>query len=985
MERDLIYYFNKNTFIRRTLGEIQSDFNMSFVIDGTKDSDKVIVRSFDPQEIEPMTIVWHGRTNTWWVATHDKVERYVNEDDTFIYTHTLDLLGAIELTNARDLTDCGFNENTYSIGQFINRLFQLSSFEYNIEISSVLLLSKKVDFVKTFENYTLLAALREFLSAYNCCAKLTFVQNYSSGNIIIDHAILHIISKAGNYSLEQHDESEFYGVKEIRAIDKDNYGTTVVSNAENVISTQFKTFPSAGNVKLSGTEWDIRANTAVLRLPSNVFKGNWIKLTKHSGSFKLVGYVGNFSFESQYITPTLGEEDIDIALRGFIDLVKAADDREYGDGRFFNPFYQALQNDKDLIAEINAASTITLYNGNKLVPYYGANNDQVGEIIIEKGDNVPYLAKARSVAHNLDGLRELVFCDKETKNLLPKTWQGIQWERGSNIISGFEMFFDSGDASSITKNIAVDNFMYTDLQKDNTYELFVFENSYGLVGIKLDDSLVIRFKDLLVKVNYVPMTDLKVKIDNTRDKKDIQLYNQNGRLTDCVALSKLLNSYAKEISSDSITKYGTYYNYNEVPKVSSIVWFGNDPYVISNVSLTFTQNEKSDNDYGYFIDAEFTMSKYVSTKSLMVNPNTNIRDYGIPQNFNVKRKQVYRDYYELTYGHYEDANQETPYLPKENVFNFGHTTNENDSFIGIIKLGYNSQIEGSYRWYYQLETTNYYLNKMFYVVLDFNDNNIIGYGSQNVFSGFDISRIFRNLTDIVNTPISYTDNLGRVENIEILLCTREQTIDIYNAYQVQEQGAAYTGSLYNYSVFIPQDIYSGAENNHTIKITENGYRKDALEIPVFEYACQINDTNDVFIGDNILTQHENCLYFYTYVIGNNLTQDNILDTQSIQAIQSPVGFRVNNGVDIQYDPTYNALRVRIYATQTYYINDDSWNNANQQAFTLGSDYAIFRHALNLNTMEEIVDLVFIAKKVPFDHLTLDKQILTLEINHYKLN
>ena len=35
----------------------------------------------------------------------------------------------------------------------------------------------------------------------------------------------------------------------------------------------------------------------------------------------------------------------------------------------------------------------------------------------------------------------------------------------------------------------------------------------------------------------------------------------------------------------------------------------------------------------------------------------NGRDYGIPQNFNVKRKQLYRDYYELAYQTFDSANQ----------------------------------------------------------------------------------------------------------------------------------------------------------------------------------------------------------------------------------------------------------------------------------------------------------------------------------------
>ena len=118
MEQDLVYLFDKTTKLRSILGEIQSDFNIGLTIDGSKDSCSVIVHNFDGAEIEPYTILWHEKTNTWWVVSSDKVERYQNEQG-FVYIHELELLGAIELLNARDLTDCGFNDNTYTVFQFI--------------------------------------------------------------------------------------------------------------------------------------------------------------------------------------------------------------------------------------------------------------------------------------------------------------------------------------------------------------------------------------------------------------------------------------------------------------------------------------------------------------------------------------------------------------------------------------------------------------------------------------------------------------------------------------------------------------------------------------------------------------------------------------------------------------------------------------------------------------------------------------------------
>ena len=70
----------------------------------------------------------------------------------------------------------------------------------------------------------------------------------------------------------------------------------------------------------------------------------------------------------------------------------------------------------------------------------------------------------------------------------------------------------------------------------------------------------------------------------------------------------------------------------------------NEYYVINNISIDFYINEQTEpygsswgidkeNDrIGYYMTAEVSMSKKVATKSLITNPNTNIRDYGIPQN-----------------------------------------------------------------------------------------------------------------------------------------------------------------------------------------------------------------------------------------------------------------------------------------------------------------------------------------------------------------
>ena len=210
---------------------------------------------------------------------------------------------------------------------------------------------------------------------------------------------------------------------------------------------------------------------------------------------------------------------------------------------------------------------------------------------------------------------------------------------------------------------------------------------------------------------------------------------------------------------------------------------------------------------------------------------------------------------------------------------------------------------------------------------------------------------------------------------------------VYDAYKEDVGGTSYAGDLDNYSVFIDQYIYD--EIDPSIVIEETYYNKDALEVPVFEYACQIDDSDDVIIGDNILKQYQKqtsgaFIYFYTYVEGDNLTQENCIDSQEIQGLTSPLRYRVFNGVNVEYDDAYEkVLKVTLYNAQIYDILEQTWSNGTQQDFTIGKDYAIFRHAYNLGTGEHIVDLMFIAKKVPSSNI-LNNNLLTLFINHYKL-
>lgn len=949
--RDVVYYFDKlSPYARHELGEIQVDFNMSLTIDGTKDSTKIVVRSFNGQEVEPYTILKHEKTNTWWVAINDNVQRYANESG-FVYVHTIQCNGARELLNARDLTDIGFNSNRYTIAQFLERLVKLSKWDFpnvsfvygnNIEYYNY------VSFVKTFENYTLLSAIREFLDAYNCDFKLTFDQ-YANGRLY--NAYITIIPKTGNVDLHILEEDEFKDVREIKKIDKNNFGTTVVSNAENVISSVAKTYPSQGSVRLSASEYKITAENACLRLPSNVYKVNWLKMY-YNVCFRIWDTFGNNQpVSTEFYIFVSNKDQIDNFANTFEHELRTWLSRSES---WYQSVISAFNSQLSTIIEkVKQVGVVTFYEGNSLNPV---------DATIVQGSNVPYIP----IFNMFEGNKQVILTDKDTRNCLPLKKQGIYWTRGSDLIQGFDFL---GKNSLNGSNVLVwdTTFNYTSTDyRENTSVFFQTTQDNDVISLEVKQSQTIAVKDISFACNYIPMSDLKIEIDNQRSTKDIQLYNQNGRLVDSVALSKILNSYSREISSNKITKYMTYYDFASIPKAGQMVKINNELYVINNVSIDFYANE---ND-SYYMPCEFNLCKYVSTKSLMVNPNTNIRDYGIPQNFNVKRKQLYRDYLEFDYT--QDSNADGIFYCKTIPLNFDTFGYTPTNHIVAFECEYENQVDGSRFWDYQLETTIYKLDKMQIELLDFKDNNIIGYGSQNTHSAFQVSRIFRGLLDTINTPISYVDENGEVKGFTLCWATQSQIETAWEEYKISEGYAGNTDyDLSNFSVFVPAFIPGSLEQCDMI-LNEDDYYKDATEVPVFEYVFQIGDSDNVLIGDKILDNVKNTdfpthniVWFYGFVQANagTLNQNNAL----INSKDVINGFLEDMVIidDLYDDELYFQL-----------VNTQITPTANK-------DYAIYRIEYDLTMNTELQrQLVMVLKNVPSSAI-IDGEI-RLYKNKYKL-
>lgn len=877
-EKDLIYIVSKRNNVISEFGEIQSSFNMNFVLDGTKDSALFQIVSYYDYELQPYTILSHSTTNTWWVVSQDKVERHQN-DVGFYYVHNVQVLGAIELLNARDLTDCGFRSNKYTMDQFVKRLFKMSNFEYSVQVNWGYADSTTVvKYLKTFENYTLLSALREFLNGYNLYATMTFSTQIVGHTRRVYRANIYIKNKCGDSSLSDWEINDFEDINETKTIGKDSHGSIVVSNAENVVSSKKITYPTVGVAKLQSDSYTITADNCFIRLPTPVYKATKLRLVASKVGFEVVVSGSVIPIVDYFDVKSHAYDDYNVN-RAFEEMVRRITPNNAELGKAIK------ESEEEIKQNLKKATSFDFYDGFKYDPV----NDEYKKPLNAPADMKTIFVRNMNPVAQPTGYN-IIFTDKTIRDgIKPSTYTstplGFYWERGSNKIGGFEYFgLDATFSKDIQYNFSV---LGTNVLKQITINGTVYDvlaiDTYTYVAGGFDFSVNNGAINCIVE--YIPMTDLKIKVYNQLEQKDIQLYNQTGKLNDGIALSKLMNSYSKEITSDNITRNITLYSYDNVPLVGTIVYGNNnEKYVISNVSIDFFQNEQTDENVSYFLQVGVTMSKEVAVKSLMVNAESNIRDYGIPQKNNVRRVQLFQDVYELDYT--EDTYYER-FAPLSRFTNFEAKPTKEESFITFIECftTYPTYTSGNQeptgttdREFFQLNATKITLEKQVIIKTDFRDNNIIGYDSQNIASAWTPQNFFLQQRRNINTPVSYVDENGEVSDIYLIILNSEQASKIYYDY-AESVGEEDKTSYFYDSVFIPQQVWNMANslsNEEVIRRDFDDYFKDALEVPVFEYCCQVKDSDNVLIGYDFFDLQEHTfsntfgktdviIYTYAYV------------------------------------------------------------------------------------------------------------------------
>ena len=90
------------------------------------------------------------------------------------------------------------------------------------------------------------------------------------------------------------------------------------------------------------------------------------------------------------------------------------------------------------------------------------------------------------------------------------------------------------------------------LSLKSTADMRPVSASYGSRTVDVE----VRKKRSGLAINIAKSLRDKYSLDDNKDNGQ-----QNGKLTDSVALSKLVNSYSKEITTTNITRYKHYYSF----------------------------------------------------------------------------------------------------------------------------------------------------------------------------------------------------------------------------------------------------------------------------------------------------------------------------------------------------------------------------------------------------------------------------------------
>ena len=810
----MIYYYeyneNYDKYIRHSLGKEEVENNKAFTIDGSGDSNKVVVYCDKELALAPNTIVFSVDENDitsyyWWVVQEDKATLI----DTNIYRHDIQLVGAIEWFKFKFAYTGTFYYHRYSYFEVMNKLlyslWKPRGFSFYLNNFSSILDGKKLNQKFSFKGYTVRSCLNEIEKALNVEFKFNFIANDhghhdEEDNFIVDYNALSygyfdIIDKnpktKETYDIDLLDEKY-----QISQFPNRSYATRVVGRVSNATSGSSCTYPKVGYAKLNANnELTLNKENACIILPYNIDR------------------IDNLQFKLIYADTTNGIETGD-----YVSLYETYEDQ-----------------DKPLEVKIGASSKTIRLKEKTLYDFITDTNERKHTLWYERGKNTIHNFEPYLSGYNVYPLSKNENVD--TPNI------AIDFGLNKNVVK--VIFSSVLEETLITSNTQVncDDVIYN--QTGSSADLVLtkdFVNSYAtsisigtLTRIKYHNKESECFKvgSVFVKDNerYVVSS---VSIDKYKDKvrAEYKLSKDYVAKTELISADGSIESYAIPQSNivKRIQEYKTLIRFRDTPSLKQ------ESYTEAQYFTNFASSERNDfvleikgtskNGNTYFVGLNPTTIETAKTSILMYDMYDN--NYaGFVVN---ETGEVIKSYYQYALN-YVDSEGELksiemklkyagkfnilpymsnyPYLTKENFENNNYlssTTNENY----YLKDGYETPV---------FLFTREYQDHYGFV---FGDNvSLENGGSLKLYSS----------ENLINNNLFSTNNLEFINDLQI------------------------------------SSLQTNADGSKHFEISFT--RKDEIEIPSFS---ALGKNLVVFNSNGMVFAKNNCEEFETNYDENNLTR-----------------------------------------------------------------------------------------------------------------
>jgi hypothetical protein len=841
MPNGTLKLYNKLTNALLVSLDILGTFNIEDNLNDTPSNMKVKVITSNTyrEEFEVNTIAYHEDTNSWWVIKSDE-SSYLTTGE---YEHEIQLIEYLEFYAYRHLPNCAFAPNTYTLEQMLLRLFDIAKLSITVVYPNFLDKDKIMPFF-SFENFTVANAIKNIGRAINAIPKmsvnltgfvptLTFINRNGA-----DNAIVNVLDTQFPIAYEKNMNSN------------DQFTTRSVSNITNAKSTSLVIAPKNGGFKNivpnSIVFDDTTREQAKILLPSKIDKIEFVNVIVPISLYFFDGDTTSPNYTLFYKGYYTSKEPFILALQnsGFFGTGQIFTDTQLQDAIDKLPepsqFYKVSYNQEvDKTFRVTNVSTSFSVFHKKMSLLNKFEFDTISKVV--SGVTSVDTDKKDRTIHWLPNTNEVI---------MPKSFRNSLAQDDDHNIE----YYLLGNSTSGTKSI----YLVTD----------VFD-------FNITNKTVIFNEDILIQVGYYPIADIKVSIDNDNDAQDEKFFNQSGKVIDAVSVSKLITSHTNDSVEGTKIRNARYTSLASLLPLGQLVRDSNQIYVITQRSIDGVV--KNSNEYYNVI---YTLSRNRVARSENIVADSSVISYKTPDDNLVFRSQLYKDYIELSL---EDINQDIPYLPMTKALQFGGTLAGTNFDFTVIAKNQFGTTPTTVR--YVKNPTIFDLHKAKLMNVDWQDNNLLGFRLTRPTGAF--------VNTIIQTPIVYTDDLGKATNFELLFLDATDISESRDDFNTAFSGKASNLIPFEDLTQVDSDYYSTVtgEDYYSIRIQEATYAKDPFEIPVFEYMIQGNDDytsiGNIIIGNDLFSTFTGDIRYH-YIINNTtrFTAENAIKLQLANAWSS---------------------------------------------------------------------------------------------------